>query len=335
MPKRRLAALSITAVLLAACSSGATPTPSGAASPGSSAAASGGVASPSASAALGDPTKDKLAAVLASGTLVLSTDPAYPPQSEQVTGATRPADTKCQPSELTAAEVQGYDADTGKAVATALGVEPCFVVPPWSEIIAGNWGDHWDVAWGSGALTADRMTRLWVTQPYYSTPNVFFVPTNSTATTPADLSGKQVGACTGCTMEQYLEHTLTLPGVTLDYAVTPSKVVTYDAEPPGLKATAAHEIDGFLCSAPVGQEAISSGEKLKQLDTPAYFTQKTGYLDRGSSLSQTAFAAKIDQIIAQLHADGTLKALSMKWFGTDYATAAGAFDISSLGQQVQ
>jgi hypothetical protein len=31
-------------------------------------------------------------------------------------------------------------------------------------------------------------------------------------------------------------------------------------------------------------------------------------------------------IIAGLHADGTLKRLSIKYFGKDYATKAGAFD---------
>ena len=53
--------------------------------------------------------------------------------------------------------MSGYDAEVGKLVAASMGVEPCFVVAAWEQIIAGGWGDRWDVAWGSGALTADRM----------------------------------------------------------------------------------------------------------------------------------------------------------------------------------
>ena len=246
--------------------------------------------------------------MLARGTLVLSTDPAYPPQSSVVEGATRLADTKCAPNQLTAAEVEGYDADTGKLVAAAMGVEPCFVTPPWSEITAGNWGDRWDIAWGSGALTKERMTRLWVTQPYYSTPHNFFVPADSTVQDASELSGKEVGACAGCTQELYLKHELELPGVTLDYAVTDPKIVTFDAEPPGLAATAAGDLAAFLCGEPVGTEAIKGGAALRMLATPAYVTQKTGYLDRGSTLSQTAFAARVDEILQGLHADGSLKA---------------------------
>jgi len=286
-------------------------------------------------ASAGDPATDKLASVLARGTLVLSTDPAYPPQSALVDGAARPADTSCAPNQLTAAEVDGYDADTGKLVAERLGVEPCFVTPPWSEITAGNWGDRWDIAWGSGALTEERMTRLWVTQPYYSTPHDFFVPADSTVQDPAELSGQEVGACAGCTQELYLKHELELPGTALEYVVDDPTIVTFDAEPPGLAATAAGDLAAFLCGEPVGVQAIQDGAALRKLATPAYTTQKTGYLDRGSQLSQTAFAARVDGILHDLHADGTLTKLSQRYFGTDYATAAGAFDMAGLGQSVE
>ena len=318
----------VIALLAAACSPGS----GGTAGPSATATSA---ASTTPSSGAGDPATDKLASVLARGTLVLSTDPAYPPQSSAVAGATRLAETKCAPNQLTAAEVEGYDADTGKLVAAAMGVEPCFVTPPWSEITAGNWGDRWDIAWGSGALTKERMTRLWVTQPYYSTPHNFFVPADSTVRDASELSGKEVGACAGCTQELYLKHELELPGVTLDYAVTDPEIVTFDAEPPGLAATAAGDLAAFLCGEPVGTEAIKGGATLRMLTTPAYVTQKTGYLDRGSTLSQSAFAARVDEILQGLHADGSLKALSAKYFGVDYATAAGTFDMSSIDQSVQ
>ncbi len=295
----------------------------------------GSIAPSSAAVATADPATDKLASVLARGTLVLSTDPEYPPQSSLVEGAVRATDTACAANQLTAAEVEGYDADTGRLVAERLGIEPCFVTPPWSEITAGNWGDRWDVAWGSGALTADRMTRLYVTQPYYSTPHSFFVPVSSTVQDAAELSGKQVGACAGCTHELYLKHELKLPGQTVIYVVNDPEIVTFDAEPPGLAATAAGELDAFLCGEPVGTAAIADGAKLRMLPVPAYVTQKTGYLDRGSSLAQAAFAARIDEILRELHTDGTLRALSERYFGVDYATAAGAFDLAALDQVVK
>lgn len=320
------ASLAAATLVLAACSG------SGGAASGT---ATGDSSTAAASIPAGDPTTDKLASILARGTLVLSTDPAYPPQSAVVEGAVRAADTKCAANQLTAPEVEGYDADTGKLVAERLGVEPCFTTPPWSEITAGNWGDRWDIAWGSGALTEERMTRLWVTQPYYSTPHDFFVPINSTVQDASELSGQEVGACAGCTQELYLKHELELPGVTLEYAVEDPQIVTFDAEPPGLEATAKGDLAAFLCGEPVGVQAIKDGAALRKLEKPAYITQKTGYLDRGSALTQVTFAAAVDDALAALHADGTLKTLSEQYFGVDYATAAGAFDMTPLGQEVE
>ena len=311
---RSLVLVAALAAVVSACSSGS---PSGAA------------ASPS-----GDPAKDKLAQVQARGTLVLFTDPAYAPQSMKVDGATSAANTKCGPNQLTAPEMDGYDVETGKLVAAKLGVEPCFVVVPFDEVIAGNWGDRFDVAWGSGAMTTSRMEKLYVTQPYYTTPANFFVKKDSTYKTPADLDGKQIGACSGCTHEQYLRQTLSLPGETLTYAVKNPKIVTYATEPPGLDAVVAGTIDAFLCSQPVGAQAIAKGGNLRMLDTPAFYTYKTGYIDRGMTLAPEAFLAAIDGAIRDLEASGQLKAASIKFFGTDYVTAAAAFDMAGVHQTV-
>lgn len=283
----------------------------------------------------GDPSTDKLAQVLADGTLVMFTDPQYPPQSMAVENAERVADSRCAANQLTGPEVTGYDAETGKAVAAALGVEPCFVTPSWDEVIAGNWNDRWDIAWGSGAITAERMQRLYVTQPSYSTPTNAFVAEDAAYQAAADLSGKSVGACAGCTMEQYLRRTLELPGVSLTFPIEDPEIQLFDNEIPGLEAVARGEIDGFVCSEPVGQDEINRGLALRMLPDVLYQTYKTGYVDRSSGLSSKAFVDKVSTIVSELHADGTLTALSMKFFDEDYATAAGAFDMSALQQQVQ
>jgi polar amino acid transport system substrate-binding protein len=290
--------------------------------------------SPSSGPPSADPAKDKLAQVLARGTLVLWTDLEYPPQSFKVDDAVRPADTKCAPNQQTAPEVSGYDAETGKLVAAALGVEPCFVATPFDSMIAGGWSGRWDVAWASGAITVSRVEDLYVTQPYYSTPASFFVPEDSSVTKPEELSGKEIGACSGCTHDQYLRRTLELPGSTIEWLVDDPEIVTYNTEIPGLEDTAAGKIDAFLCSEPVGLGAIKDGAKLRELETAAYFTQKTGYVDRDLTLDPKAFVERISAVISDLHGQGKLKALSQEFFGSDYASPAAAFDLSDIGQTV-
>ncbi|HET7703501.1 MAG TPA: transporter substrate-binding domain-containing protein, partial [Candidatus Limnocylindrales bacterium] len=105
-----------------------------------------------------------------------------------------------------------------------------------------------------------------------------------------------------------------------------------DAEPPGLEALAAGEIDAFLCGEPVGQEKIAEGLPLRMLEPPAYHTMKTGYIDRGLALAPGPFIEAINAAIARLHADGRLRALSEQYFGVDYATAAAEFDLDSVAQ---
>lgn len=313
MTIRALVALGLIAAAIAACSGTAAPSTD----PGA------------------DPTRDKLAQVLDRGTLVLWTDLEYPPQSFAVEGATRKADTKCAPNEKTGPEVSGYDAETGKAVAATLGVEPCFVATPFDSMIAGAWGDRFDVAWASGAITTERLENLYATQPYYSTPATFFVPEDSTITDPKDLSGRTIGVCSGCTHERYLTRNLELPGEEIVWLVDDPKIETYNNEPPGLQDTADHKLDAFLCSEPVGLGAIADGVALKPLEQDAYFTQKTGYVDRDLTLAAGPFVDAIDEAVAGLHASGKLAELSNEFFKQDYTKPAAAFDVAGLNQIVE
>ena len=294
----------------------------------------GATASPPTASSAGDPAKDKLAQIMARGTLVLSNSTTYPPQSMLVPGATRAENSKCSNSQLTASEVTGYDAETGKALAKGLGVEPCFVSPPWAEVVSGSWGDRWDIAYRSGAINSDRMKRLWMTQPYRAEPSRFFVRADSGYSTPADLSGKAVGACADCSHELYLKGSLVLPGLTFVDDVKNPKVVNYSEEPSGLKAVADGKIDAFLCAEEEGKAAIASGLKLRALDQVAFTSMLTGLVDKSSGLDDAAFVARVDEVVAGLHKDGTLARLSQQFYGTDYSTAASQFDLALIGQSV-
>jgi polar amino acid transport system substrate-binding protein len=178
------------------------------------------------------------------------------------------------------------------------------------------------------------MDVLYMTQPYYSTPANFFVPKSSQAKAPSDLAGKKVGACAGCTMEKYLRGTLELPGPKVEQLVEEPRIVTFDTEVPGLAATAKGKLVAFLCSEPVGAKAIAEGSALRMLATPAYYSYKTGYVDKKSGLDVGPFVARVKEIIAARHADGTLARLSVKYFGKDYAAEAAQFDLSAMGMSL-
>lgn len=281
-----------------------------------------------------DPQQDKLAQVLERGTLVLSTDLDYAPQSFRVKGAERAADTRCAADQLTGGQVSGYDAETGKAVAAALGVEPCFVAPQWVEITGGSWGDRWDLAYGSGAIDDERNRYLYVTQPYYVLPAFAFVREDSGVETAADLSGGRLGACASCTHESYLKGTLALPGYDGEPAITDAEIVAYTVEAPGLADVARGEIDAFLCSEQVGEQAIAEGLPLRKVGPALFDEYATGWVDKGSELEVDAFAAEVNRIVRDLHGDGTLRALSIEFFGKDYASPVADFDVATVEQDL-
>jgi polar amino acid transport system substrate-binding protein len=283
----------------------------------------------------GDPATDKLAQILARGTLVMATDPAYPPQSYRVKGAQRPANTRCAANQLTGNQMAGYDADTSKLVAKALGVEPCFVAPTWTEIISGHWDDRWDIAIASVGINRERSANLYWTHPYSAEAERFFVRKDSRFTRVGQLSGKRLGGCGGCFAQEYIQRSLQIPGQPVTYLVNHATFVGYDVEANGLAAVAKHKLAAFLCGVAVGAKAIKSGLPLRELGGDQYVAYLSGVVDRSSGYHVASFVNRVDAIVAGLLRSGTLRRLSLHYFHTDFATGASSFDTSSLGQHVR
>ena len=280
--------------------------------------------------------KDKLAEILARGTLLISTDPAYPPQSELPAEGKRAANTKCGSDQHSASELRGFDIDVAVAIAAKLGVEACFVTPDWTLITSGNWSNRWDISIGSMTITPERMTKLYFTQPYYTTPAAFFVNNaNTTYTQPSDLDGKKIGAATGTTYDAYIAGTLEIPGETINYLVKNAKFTGYETDLNALQDLALGDgvrLDAVLTAQPTGAGAIKDGIPLKQLGDPVYFEYLAGAIDKASTPDPLPFVKKVSEIIQGLNTDGTLLKFSQTYYSIDLTTAAAPFDLAALKQ---
>ena len=168
-------------------------------------------------------------------------------------------------------------------------------MPTWTEATAGNWNDRMDIVYGSGAINATRMEHLFMTQPYYYVPQRFVVRADSPYQTPSDLDGKTIGTCSSCTVESYLKGTLEIPGVDLVQKVKDPKLDGFETEAPGIEALAAGELDAFLTAEPVAQQAIDDGMPLRLLDETAFSMYPSGFVDKGSSLSEKAFVDRVER----------------------------------------
>ena len=259
--------------------------------------------------ASGPAEKDLLDEVLEAGKLVVSTDPNYAPQSFLNDEG----------------ELDGFDVDVAKEVAKRLGVEVEFVTPEWDIITSGNWSGRWDVSIGSMTPTEPRAEVLWFTDPYYYVPAAFAVHKDNTdIKTPADLSGKRVGLGTATTYEDYLNGVLAIMGGgEIMYDPPPNvEIVPYSTDGDAIQDLALGDgvrLDAVMSAQPTIQTAIDSGVPLKYVGTPAFYEPLVFALDKSRGPSDKMLA-KLNEIVAEMHKDGTLTELSMKWYGIDYTT---------------
>lgn len=282
------------------------------------------------------PPEDKLAEIQARGTLVIATDANYVPQSQLLLDEVRKPGTKCEPMQYTANQFIGFDVEVAVEIANRLGLEPCFVTPPWSQLIAGNWGDNWDVHVGSVALTEERMDSLYFSQPYYATPTVVLLhEKNVSFQSMEDLSGKRIGVCAGCTFEAYLRGTLRLPGQELDYRIQNARIVAYQNEDPAIDDLSMGDglkLDAVMTILPKARASIQAGKPLKLMDEVISFEYASVTLDRSGKRDPVRLLKQITMLIQELHRTGLLRDLSLRYQGVDLTQEAARFDLTSLHQ---
>ena len=75
-------------------------------------------------------------------------------------------------------------------------------------------------------------------------------------------------------------------------------------------------LDAVLSALPTIEEAIKNGYPLKIVGKPAFYEPLAVAVDKGDP----EFSGKIREVVAAMHADGTLSKLSMKWYGVDLTT---------------
>ncbi|MBC2745099.1 MAG: transporter substrate-binding domain-containing protein [Desulfosarcina sp.] len=247
--------------------------------------------------------------ILAAGEIKVSTDANYAPQSYLNKKG----------------ELEGFDISVAKEMAKRLGVKVKFITPDWDLITAGKWGKRWDVSIGSMTPTAERKQALLFTMPYYSSPAQFAVhKNNTTIKTLSDLAGKKIGVATETTNERYLQRNLEIEDVNIVYQTwKPGKLKTYPTDANHIEDLSLGDgarLDAIFTSRQTLAEAIQSGCgsgcPIKMLGEPTYYEPLCFALDKSRSNSDTLLA-KLNEILKEMYADGTLVKLSMQFYKTD------------------
>ena len=263
---------------------------------------------------------DLLAQIKERGTILVSTDPNYEPQSFLNTEGKRPSDTKCPSETLTSAEMQGFDVDVALEIGKRLGVEVCFATPDWDMITAGNWADKWDISVGSMTIKPARQAILDFTTPYYYTPAMIATLNDSGITSVADLAGKAICVGSATTYDDWLNGNLDLPTTSI-YSQPPADVtvVPLPTDQECFQALAAGRKDfvAYVTSDTVIDANIAADMRITKIGK-AVFSEDLGIaIDKAHSLPTATLLKAVDDIVIAMHADGTLSRLSLNWFGAD------------------
>ena len=242
---------------------------------------------------------DLLADICSKGEIRVSTDPAYPPQSElnPETGS-----------------YEGFDIDVANEIANRLGVQVGWETPDWEVLTAGSWNDRWDMSVGSMTPTNDRQEVLNFTEPYSYVPAVVVVPEDSTVSdVTTDLDGKKIGVCADCTYQFFLEKSLDISGFEFDFVIDDATVTGYDTDTTALQDLALGRLDAVMTSITTAK-SFAEDNPVKIAGDPLFGEPLAIAFDKSSELDGASLQETVDGIVADMHADGTLSELSKKWY---------------------
>ena len=256
---------------------------SGCSNSSTSTAASAGASSAAGSSA------DQLAAVQASGKLIVALEGAWQPWSYHDESDT----------------LVGYDVEVSRAIAEKLGVEPEYVESDWDSLFAGLDAGRFDMVCNGVEVTDERALTYDFTTPYgYIHTALAVRKENDEIKTFEDLKGKTTANSLASTyMELAESYGATVQGIdTLEETIQLLTAGRIDAT---LNADVSF-YDYLNVHPDADFKLVAQTEDASHVAIPV----RKG--DDSASLLEA-----INTAIEELRADGTLKALGEKYFGQD------------------
>lgn len=258
---------------------------SGCSSSSTSTAASAGASSAAGSAA------DQLAAIQASGKLIVALEGAWQPWSYHDESDT----------------LVGYDVEVSRAIAEKLGVEPEYVESDWDSLFAGLDAGRFDMVCNGVEVTDERALTYDFTTPYgYIHTALAVRKDNDEIKTFEDLKGKTTANSLASTyMELAESYGATVQGIdTLEETIQLLTAGRIDAT---LNADVSF-YDYLNVHPDADFKLVAQTEDASHVAIPVLKSEDTAYLDA------------LNTAIEELRADGTLKELSEKYFGQDISS---------------
>ena len=234
---------------------------------------------------------DQLAAIQASGKLIVALEGAWQPWSYHDESDT----------------LVGYDVEVSRAIAEKLGVEPEYVESDWDSLFAGLDAGRYDMVCNGVEVTEERAKTYAFTTPYgYIHTALAVRKDNEDIHSFEDLKGKTTANSLASTyMELAESYGATVQGIdTLEETIQLLTAGRIDAT---LNADVSF-YDYLNVHPDADFKLVAQTAEASHVAIPVLKSEDTAYLDA------------LNTAIEELRADGTLKTLSEKYFGQDISS---------------
>ena len=234
-------------------------------------------------AILGHQPTGLAATVAQRGTLLVGEDPEFAPQSSlDSTGVW-----------------SGFDIDVAREVGTVLGLKVEFVKLDWARVPVALASDRYDVAVSSMATDPRPSGKLAFAAPYtWALAQVAVRQDGAAISTLGQLKGKTIGVGAATTFQRFLE------------AAGGIDVSLYASDADVLPDVANGTLAGAMTAATTAASERAGGAQIAA-SGPGFFYQPQAFATRPG---EADFVALLDSAVKAMHQNGTLSALSKKWY---------------------
>lgn len=236
---------------------------------------------------------DSLQKIKDKGQLVLGLDDSFPPMGFRDTDN----------------NIVGYDIDLAREVAERMGVELVITPVDWdykeTELNDGNV----DCLWNGMSVDDERKEKMNLSEPYMENRQVVVVLADSGINTLADLAGKSVILQAGSTAVGALDSKEDVKSTLREVTEVPDNV------------QAMMELGQGTGDAVVMDEVVAR-YYISKSDNPDQFKVLDEALSDevyavGFRKADQSLRDEVQKILGEMKADGTLKTITEKWFGSD------------------
>lgn len=204
-------------------------------------------------------------------------------------------------------ELVGFDIDLAKEAGKRLGIPVEFKPIDWDSKEAALKSKQVDMLWNGLTITEDRGKQIAFSKPYLNNAQILVVRADSPITDRAGLAGKTIGTQEGSSSVEALDKQA-------DFKNSLQDVKKYGDFVAAFMDLEVGRTDGLLVDSVVGRYYMSKKPgKFKVID------DKMGDEQYGVGMRQEdkLLQEKLDGVLKDMSADGTMTKLSQKWFNED------------------